>query len=64
MNDVYQINDVLIVAQLLQDSDLTDGRARDAVVTVVNLDLLNGDYLERFFLDRFVNNSVGTFTQL
>ena len=59
------MHDVWVELQLLQHSDFSDGCARDSVVTVVNLDLLDGHDLS--FLTQvvgLVNHTVGALTEL
>ena len=41
MHNLLQADDVRVVAELLQDSDLPDGRAWNTIVAMVNLDLLD-----------------------
>lgn len=41
MHNLLQAYDVRVIAKLLKDCDLPNCRAWDAVVTMVNLDLLD-----------------------
>ena len=62
MHDLLKIHNPGVVFQLLQDCDLPDGRAGDAVVTVVNLDFFDSNHLIGAKLVCFVNDSIGTLT--
>ena len=63
MDNLFEIDDVWIVAELLQDSDLTDGSAWDAIVTMVDFDLFHSDLHVRCMLFCQVYNTVGAFAQ-
>ena len=63
MNNLFEVNDVLIVAKFLQDGDLTDSRARDSIVAMVDLNLLHCYRLVGGLFYCLINNTIGTFTK-
>ena len=64
MNDVFKVNDELIVSKLLQNCDLTNGCAWDSIVAMVNFDFFNCNNLVRAELLGHVNDTVGALTKL
>ena len=63
MDNLLEINDVWIVAELLQDGDLTDGCAWDAIVAVVDFDLFHSHLSTSCKLLCQVDNSIGALAQ-
>jgi len=64
MDDLLQVHDEVVVAQFLQHSDLADGSAWDAIVAVVNLNLLDSYDIVGANLFGHVNDTIGAFSQL
>ena len=58
---LIKLDDVWILLQLLQHSDLPDGRAGDAVHSIVDLDLLNR-HLSAILVFGQVDDAIGTLT--
>ena len=63
MDDVLEVNDPLIIAELLQHSDLTDGCARDSIVTMINFDLFDCYNLISTELFCHMNDSISALTK-
>lgn len=63
MDDVLQLHDVIVLLQFLQHSNLSDRRAWDAIVAVVDLDLFDGHDVARRKLLSLEDNSVSTLTE-
>ena len=63
MNNLFEVNDVLIVAKFLQDGNLTDSRARDSIVAMVDLDLLYCYRLVGGLFYCLVYNTIGALTK-
>ena len=57
---MYLLDDVWVF-QILEEADLADGRGWDAVVFLLEPDLLDGHYLTRFEVLGFVDHSVSAF---
>ena len=62
MDNLFEIDDVWVVAELLQDGDLTDGSAWNTIVAMVDFDLFHSDLHIRRQLLCQVYNSVGALT--
>ena len=64
VDNLLEIDDVGVVAELLQDSDLSDGSAWNSIVAVVDFDLLDSHLHIRCQLLSQVDDSVGALAQL
>ena len=58
-----KINDIRVVTELLQHSNLPDSCAWDPIVTMINLNLLNGDHFLIGVFDSLVHNTVCAFAE-
>lgn len=63
LNGFNLLNNVGVL-QVLQQADLSDGSARDAVVFFLQSDLLNGYQFTSLGVESLVDDSVGALSQL
>ena len=64
MDDVLEVNNPLVIAELLQNSNLTDGRAGDPIVTMIYFDLFNCYNFIGAKVFGHVDDSVGALSKL
>lgn len=60
MLNFLQVDDVGVVAQLLQNGNFTDGRAWDSIIAMVDLDLFNRYYFLCCLFNGLEYHTVGT----
>ena len=60
MNDLFEVDDKLVVTKFLKNCDLADSSARNSVVAMVNLDLLHCYGSVSSELKSFIDDSIGT----
>ena len=64
MNDLFEVDDKLVVTKFLKNCDLADSSARNSVVAMVNLDLLHCYGSVSSELKSFIDDSIGALAQL
>ena len=60
MDDILKVDDVRVVFEFLKHCNLADGRTWDPIILVVNLDLLDSNFLLRSEVLSQTDNAVGS----
>ena len=63
MHNLVQVDDMGVLFQLLQDCDFADCSRWNAVLAVVNFDLLNGNCLSCQLLEGLVDDAIRSFSK-
>lgn len=64
VDSILEAHDVVVVAEFLEHCDFADSGTGDAIVAVVNLDLLDGHDLARGTITSLEHNTIGALAKL